>query len=77
MRGTWGIEVRGYLGVRGKRRVFGRWKETEVRDLRLMVEDAPFNAAFLAAFAFESFESEGLLALLLIKRLIWLQGMYV
>jgi len=62
MRGAWGIEVRGYLGVRGSRRVLGRWKETEVRDLRFTVEDAPLRAAFLAAFAFASFESDGLAA---------------
>jgi hypothetical protein len=62
MRGTWGIEIRGYLGFRGSRRVLGRWKDTEVRDLRLTVDDAPLRVAFLAAFAFASFESEGLAA---------------
>lgn len=28
-RGAWVIDLRGYLGLRGKRRVLGRWKETE------------------------------------------------
>ena len=29
IRGAWGIDLRGYLGLRGRRRVLGRWKETE------------------------------------------------
>jgi hypothetical protein len=57
MRGWWGMDLRGYFGTRGSLRVFGRWKETDVFVLRLMVEEAPFKAAFLAVFAFESFDS--------------------
>lgn len=48
------MDFRGYLGSRGRWRVRGRWKETEVRTLRLMVDDAPFNAAFFAVLAFAS-----------------------
>jgi len=33
-RGTWGIDLRGYLGVRDSWRVFGRWNVVEVRILR-------------------------------------------
>lgn len=40
------MDFLGYLGERGRRRVLGRWKETEVRVLRLMVEEAPLRAAF-------------------------------
>jgi hypothetical protein len=54
--------VRGYFGLRGSRSVLGLWKDTDVRVLRLMVEDAPFRAAFLAFLALESFESEGFAA---------------
>jgi len=46
--------VRGYFGVRGSRSVLGLWKDTDVRVLRLMVEDAPLRAAFLAFLALES-----------------------
>lgn len=35
-----------------------------MRDLRLIVDDAPFRAAFLAALALASFESAGLAAIL-------------
>ena len=54
IRGAWGIDFRGYLGSRGRWSVRGRWKETEWRTLRLMVDDAPFNAAFFAVLAFAS-----------------------
>ena len=48
------MDFRGYLGLRGRRRVRGRWKETDVRTLRLMEEDAPLSAAFFAVLAFAS-----------------------
>jgi hypothetical protein len=51
IRGAWGTEVRGYLGFRGRRRVLGRWKETEVRFLRCACEFVPARAAFFAALA--------------------------
>lgn len=51
MRGAWGIDFRGYLGCRDNRRVLGRWKETEVRTLRILLPEVPLRAAFLAAAA--------------------------
>ena len=46
------MDLRGYLGLRGRRRVLGRWKETEVRFLRYAWELVPARAAFFAALAF-------------------------
>lgn len=37
-RGTWGIDLRGYLGARESVRVFGRWKLVLVRTLRTLCE---------------------------------------
>jgi uncharacterized membrane protein HdeD (DUF308 family) len=54
MRGRWGTDLRGYLGLRASLRVVGRWKETVVRTLRAVCEAVPFSAAFLAAFALAS-----------------------
>jgi len=51
IRGAWGMLFRGYLGSRGKRRVLGRWKETEVRTFREEWECTPCSAAFLAVLA--------------------------
>lgn len=48
------MDFRGYLGLRGRRRVFGRWKETDVRTLRVEVELVPLRAAFFAVWAFAS-----------------------
>lgn len=56
------MDFLGYLGVRGKRRVFGRWKETVVRTFRLVVDWAPTRAAFLAFLALVSFEGAPLAA---------------
>lgn len=53
-RGAWATDFRGYLGARGRRRVLGRWKETEVRTLRCEVPEVPLRAAFFAALALES-----------------------
>ncbi len=50
-RGAWLIDFLGYLGLRGRRRVFGRWKETEVRFLVCAWELVPARAAFFAALA--------------------------
>ena len=50
------MDFLGYLGARGKRRVFGRWKETVVRTFRLVVDWVPTRAAFLAFLALVSFE---------------------
>ena len=55
MRGACGIDLRGYLGSRASRNVFGLWKETDVRILRAEWEWAPWRAAFLAALALLSF----------------------
>ena len=55
IRGAWGIDLRGYLGSRERRRVLGRWKETDVRTLRAEWECAPWRAAFFAALALLSF----------------------
>src|SRR5260370_38510815 len=41
IRAPWGMDFRGYLGLRGRRRVRGRRKETGVRTCRLRVDDAP------------------------------------
>ena len=46
------MDFLGYLGLRARRRVFGRWKETEVRFLVCAWELVPASAAFFAAFAF-------------------------
>ena len=54
IRGAWGIDFRGYLGLRERRRVLGRWKETEYRTLRAACACVPWSAAFLAALAFAS-----------------------
>ena len=54
IRGRWGTLFRGYLGSRASRRVFGRWKETEVRTLRMVWDWVPFRAAFLADLALAS-----------------------
>lgn len=51
MRGAWGIDVRGYFGLRGSFKVFGRRNVTERRGLRLACECVPWSAAFLAALA--------------------------
>ncbi len=56
--GTWGTLFLGYLGSRARRRVLGRWKETENRCLREECELAPCSAAFLAAFALVSLEAD-------------------
>ena len=45
------MDFLGYLGVRGRRRVFGLWNETEVRFLVLACALVPWRAAFLAALA--------------------------
>ena len=45
------MDFLGYLGVRGRRRVFGLWNETEVRFFVLAWELVPWRAAFLAALA--------------------------
>ena len=55
IRGAWLIDLRGYLGSRGSRRVLGRWKETDDRILRAAWECAPWRAAFFAALALLSF----------------------
>ena len=52
--GRWWTDFRGYLGARGRRRVLGRWKVTEVRTFRTEVDWVPFKAAFLAALALTS-----------------------
>lgn len=54
MRGMCGTDLRAYLGARGKRKVEGRLKVTEVRTLRSEVELVPFKAAFLACLALAS-----------------------
>lgn len=50
-RGAWGIDLRGYLGFRANCKVLGRWKETEVRTLRILFPLVPLRAAFLAEAA--------------------------
>lgn len=54
MRGAWGIDFRGYLGLRARRRVLGRWNETEVRVFLWPCELVPLRAAFFAALALAS-----------------------
>ena len=54
IRGAWGMDLRGYLGLRARRRVLGRWKETEVRTLREECACVPWSAAFFAALALAS-----------------------
>jgi hypothetical protein len=49
--GAWGMDLRGYLGFLGRRRVLGRWNVTEKRCLRDECECTPWSAAFLAALA--------------------------
>jgi hypothetical protein len=49
------MDFRGYLGSRGRRRVLGRWKDTDVRTFRDECECEPFRTAFLAVLAFETF----------------------
>ena len=51
IRGAWGIDVRGYFGLRGSFKVLGRRNVTERRGLRLACECVPWSAAFLAALA--------------------------
>ena len=55
IRGAWGTLFRGYFGSRGRRSVFGRWKDTEKRGLREECECTPCSAAFFASLAFVSF----------------------
>ena len=50
--------LRGYLGSLGRRRVLGRWKDTEYRVLRDECPCAPCSAAFFAALALLSFGVE-------------------
>lgn len=45
-------ERRGYLALRGKARVLGRWKEVVVRILRLATPLVPFSLALRALRAF-------------------------
>lgn len=55
-RGTWGIDLRGYLGVRDSWRVFGRWNVVEVRILRdfePLICIMSFNTAFEKDFVCE------------------------
>jgi len=54
IRGTCGIDLRGYLGTRARRRVFGRRKETECRTLRATCACVPVWTAFFAALALAS-----------------------
>lgn len=54
IRGTCGIDLRGYRGARGSRSVFGRWNATLCRTLRELCACAPCSAAFFAVFAFAS-----------------------
>jgi len=48
------MDFRGYRGVRGSRRVVGRWKVTDVRVFRTECDWVPLSAAFLAALALTS-----------------------
>jgi hypothetical protein len=50
------MDLRGYFGFLGSRRVLGRWNDTEYLTLRLVVECAPTRAAFFAVFALASFD---------------------
>jgi hypothetical protein len=50
-RGVRGMDLRGYLGVRARRRVLGRRKVVDVRILRFTTPLVPLSAAFFAAFA--------------------------
>ena len=52
------MDLRGYRGVRGRRSVLGRWKDTDVRTLRRVCEAVPLRAAFLAVFAWVVDEEE-------------------
>ena len=51
-RGAWGIDLRGYFGLRARVWVAGRWKVAERRVFLPILEWVPFNAAFLASAAF-------------------------
>ena len=51
-RGWWWTAFLWYLGLRRSWRVFGLWKETEVRFLDAAVALVPWRAAFFAALAF-------------------------
>lgn len=51
IRGAWGMDLRGYLGLLRRRRVFGRWNVTEYRCFRAECECTPCKAAFFAALA--------------------------
>lgn len=51
IRGAWGIDFLGYLGLRANCNVLGRWKLTEVRTFLILFPLVPLRAAFLAAAA--------------------------